>query len=219
MAKKSERFCLVFSAMIVCALICSSCMSSSGAGKVEIITSEDEGITVPAPKADFVSKIKDVLVFSLRSDAIDRRGSLGFAKARLSMLENGSYPSVVNILFVNISGERRKLFESDRLIAGWAFCSHQQASVKSSSYSLGKNLYIVVDEDTNDDGSLSEDDQRNLYASDYDGANLKLIMEDISSYRMIDDNEVLISQDNGETEDFYFYNVETDELVKLNTQV
>ena len=191
-----------------------------------------KGREIPSPKADFSRKVKDVLIFKLRSDTIDRRGSLGSdddvlsdAMCDVSAEECGSYSpvSIVNLLFIHMSGESHKLFKSDRLISSMDFYCYQQDNEQTysgySRYSLDKNLYITVDEDSNGDGFLSKDDQQDLYASDYDGTNLELIMEDISEYKVIDDNEVMILRKNGKTEDFYLYNAESNKLVKLNTQV
>lgn len=230
MKKDRKQFYFGMLKIVVCSLLCSSCVSTSDTEKVKIITPNETGkrdVSIPAPQADFVCKIKDVLIFYLRSDIIDRRGALGFSDFQISGLEQGgvyssslfgSRLSAVNVLFVNISGDSYKLFESDRFISRMEIYSPLQNKDSIYPYSLEKNLYSVADKDSNSDGFLSEDDQQNLYSSDYNGTNLKLILEDISGYRIIDDNEVLIFCDTGDTEVFYLYKAESEELVKLNTK-
>jgi hypothetical protein len=85
------------------------------------------------------------------------------------------------------------------------------------SHVVDKNLYVVADNDSNGDGFLSEEDAQNLYSSEYNGKNLKLILKDILDYRTIDDHELLILKEGGEQVEFYYYDLKSETLIKLNT--
>ena len=81
---------------------------------------------------------------------------------------------------------------------------------------MKKNLYGAIREDTNHDGYLSSDDREDFYVSDYNGRNLKLVLEDATGWQVIRDNTVFITQGKREAHKFYIYDVVADELKSTN---
>ncbi|WP_444996437.1 hypothetical protein [Aliikangiella sp. IMCC44359] len=132
-------------------------------------------------------------------------------------LYSGNYieRNTVNLLFVSESGTKLKLFENDRLITDIQSARFN----KDNSYILNKNLYSVVSQDSNSDGFLNKKDQVDLYVSDYNGQNLKLIFENINELETIGDNKLLVTADELSGVEIYIYHVISEKKIKLDISI
>ncbi|MDH5433178.1 MAG: hypothetical protein OEY19_04475 [Gammaproteobacteria bacterium] len=175
------------------------------------------------------SMLKDVYIFQIKSDAINlsnkhqMKGRGTTAEMRPS--SNDYLDSqVVNMLFVKENGHKRMLLETDALIT---FVVKAQFDVgnqtgylgDNNGYKFESNRYSIVSSDTDKDGFLSNEDERDLYLSDYDGANLIKVMENVSNYRVIRDNTLLITQTKDKKDEFYIYSINDEKPKKLDTAI
>lgn len=173
---------------------------------------------------DFLTKLQDVHIFELSSKVIDTRQYHSnaplqmFAAPKISHdLSAGAYLSdhAVNLMFVKENGEQRMLLNKDGLIKEFSGAKH---TASEHAFRLDKNLYLVIDEDTNSNGYLDHKDSAKLFTSSYDGNNLTLILSDVGSFRLIDDNKLIISQ-KGDSGSFFTFNLAQSSLLKLNTAI
>lgn len=172
---------------------------------------------------EFEYRINDVLIFTVRSEVIDlnAKHSNGNKLLRRSVTVSSKYrynsDQIVNVMFVSEGKERRMLFENDRLITDIKAVNFKQE--QRYDYILNKNLYTTVDTDSNGDGYLGEDDEETLYASDYNGEHLELILTGISKYTLIGADKVLITKGEKHKKQFYVYNVESGEIQPIDTDL
>ncbi|MDH5434523.1 MAG: hypothetical protein OEY19_11310, partial [Gammaproteobacteria bacterium] len=89
----------------------------------------------------------------------------------------------------------------------------------NNGYKFESNRYSIVSSDTDKDGFLSNEDERDLYISDYDGANLIKVMENVSNYRVIRDNTLLITQTEGKEKEYYIYSLNDEKPKKMDTAI
>ncbi|AWB65550.1 hypothetical protein C2869_03465 [Saccharobesus litoralis] len=170
---------------------------------------------------DYYDKYKDVYIFTITSSFINRGPEIeNFNKPMEFIRASDGYNSVgnnvVNLLFSSKSGEKHKLFAHDVYVTSFELVIEENNRNKKR---LSKNIYSVVENDSNNDGFLSKEDNRNLYISDYDGTNLKKIASQVKMYQVIADDELLIHQYDQANSIYYSYNVKTSELLKLNTDL
>jgi hypothetical protein len=198
--------------------------------KVQIIEQE-----IGKPKVEvvyvkeYVRKIKGIHIFkilanTINSEYINKRSRIdNFSSSK----RNSNRNELVNIIFVDGSGNRKKLFKSDHLIKNLTFANFKVddnptnniRNLRDQDFYLDKNIYSVFTKDSNNDGFLSSDDAKSLYLSDYNGENLKLIFDDILRYRVIASNKLLIEMDVGSEVEFYLYDINLMTQIKLNTSI
>lgn len=194
--------------------------------KIELVDSSktEEQVKKPVYTVDYLERLEDVYIFELSSKVIDtsqyhRNEVLEmFSVPKVSHnFSGGSYLSdnAVNLMFVKEDGTKRMLLKSDALVREF---SKANRSAKEHSYILEKNLYLVVNEDTNENGYLDHKDEAKLLSSTYDGKNLTLILSNVGSFKLINDNKLIISQ-RGDSPSFFTFNVADSNLTKLNTTI
>jgi hypothetical protein len=164
----------------------------------------------------FHDKIKDVYIFKvtakISSNSTDHKKKDRRSSASYSRGYNNS--KIVNILFVKEQGESHKLLDKNRLILATTYTQDGKDDT-SGHFILDKNLYSIVETDSNQDGFLTAEDEKNLYISDYNGTNMHLIMKNFINYSLTDDNEILIAKDNDE---YTIYNTKSRKISQLIKQ-
>ncbi|AOT08682.1 hypothetical protein [Pseudoalteromonas luteoviolacea] len=173
---------------------------------------------------EYFDKLKDVYIFELSSKEIDisqtHDGEIVemFAKSEVSLdLYTVPYLSknAVNLMFVRENGERHMLLKKDGLILD---ISKAKFATNEAGYLLDRNLYLIINEDTNQNGYLDQDDSVKLFTSTFDGKDLSLVLQDVGNFSLISDNKVLISQ-KGKSPKFYAFEVKNSALLPLNTSL
>ena len=173
---------------------------------------------------DFLAKLRDVHIFELSSNVIDTSKYHEsevfemFNGAKVSHdLTGGLYlsDSAVNLMFVKENSSRRMLLKKDGLIKEF---SKAKSITNDHSFRLDKNLYLIIDEDTNSNGYLDHKDSVKLFTSEYDGKNLTHVLSNVGSFKLIGDNELIISR-KGDSASFFTFNVVESSLKSLNTAI
>lgn len=194
--------------------------------KIELVddSAPKDELRKPVYTISFLTRLKNVHIFELTSKVVDtnkyhtNQTFNMFAAPKVSHdFSSSMYLSenAVNLMFVKENGQRRMLFDKDGFIKEF---TKAKESPNEHSYKLDKNLYLVVDEDTNENGYFDQNDAANLYTSTYDGKNLSLVLADVGSYELIDNNRLIISQ-KGKSPSFFTYKVTESSLLKLNTEI
>lgn len=194
--------------------------------KIELVDSSDPDSTVKKPvySVNFLTRLKDTHIFELSSKVIDTSQTHNsevygmFSSAEISYdLSGGSYLSrnAVNLMFVKENGKRSILLKQDGLVIEF---SRSTLEPREGSYRLDKNLYLIIDEDSNQNGYLDHDDSTKLFTSTYDGKDLTHVLSDVGSFRLIDNNKLIISK-KGNSPSFFTFNVSDSTLLNLNTAI
>lgn len=185
---------------------------------VAVLPGESADGTNARPKVTytehFVAKLRDTYVFSLSSDVIDPFYKHPKSLERGMMRDDaprGRYHAAgdaVNLIFVGPDGEGKVLFEQDVRINQYEL-SRDEAQTPYGRHQLllERNLYLVTTADTNKDGFLNYEDQQMLYVSEYNGAELKVVLEDVESYQELSANLLLITKRVGSKTEFFEYDV------------
>ena len=158
--------------------------------------------------------IKDIHIIKVFSEKIyleEQKASSG-----LYNLYSGDYVErhIVNLIFSDESGSSSKLFSNDRLITR---IKPAHFNKDNSEFLLNKNIYFVVSADSNNDGLLNYKDHVELYSSEYDGSELKLLFEDVEDSEQIDHNRLLVTVNERDKVEIYVYDVASDKKILLNT--
>ena len=162
----------------------------------------------------FVAKLRDTYVFSLSSNVIDPFHRHPKSLERGMMRDDaprGRYHAAgdaVNLIFVGPDGEGKVLFEQDVRINQYELSRDEEKTpYNRHSFLLERNIYLVTTSDTNKDGFLNYEDAQTLYVSDYNGADLKVVLEDVESYQELSANLLLITKRVGSDTEFFEYEV------------
>lgn len=172
----------------------------------------------------YVTLLKDTHIFKIKSNKIKVSNEYQESDEMLSMFNGGSSysESTINFLFVDQENNSTKLFPNDFFLQKYQLSDFEYKSQYISEYGdqffISKNIYILVTADTNKDGFLSDDDVKNLYFSDYNGKNSKLIIKNIEDYQVIANDLLMIKQIIDEEQLFTTFNLKTYELKKLETK-
>lgn len=134
---------------------------------------------------------------TIKSDSIDKSFSA-------NKLYSGGYSEqrkkICNIKIINKeTAKNRQLFDNDLFI---------KTMILSKGSEQSKNVFLVIIEDSNNDGYLNIDDETIVYVSDLDGTNLKKIASEISDIELID-YEYLILKPKLESDRVTYYNLDT----------
>lgn len=153
---------------------------------------------------DDMAQIKDVLIFQVKSNMLVDKGGKGISNMFLDSSGSRSVSGIggvsdtrfiVNLLFVStISGKKKFLFDRHVFICDvdYAEFRNPESFPTSPHTYFSKNVFKVISKDSDGNGMLDLDDQKDLYASDYDGQKLKLIQADIEDYT-INDRQLLVT--------------------------
>jgi hypothetical protein len=172
----------------------------------------------------FSEHIKDTYVIELRSNQILQKsmnssaGLGSFVPSSRIGYKDNKIP-LINLLFTKKGESAHKLFAQDSYIKSFLLYKTTGFSEYSDKLKLEKNIYSVIKDDTNKDNILDSKDREDLYVSDYDGQNLALVTEDIVSYKLVEENQVLISKMLKNQTQLYIYDVLSKELTLLDTTV
>jgi hypothetical protein len=112
-----------------------------------------------------------------------------------------NYYNTVNIIFLNADlTVSQALLDKKGFIQSFKYPSDEDVyedeyTAEKLDHSIKNITYMISLEDSNDDGTISDEDDADLYISDLDGKNLKRITQDINvdGYNFIDSNTILIS--------------------------
>ena len=185
---------------------------------VAVLPGESADGTNARPKVTytehFVAKLRDTYVFSLSSDVIDPFYRHPKSLERGMMHDDaprGRYHAAgdaVNLIFVGPDGEGKVLFEQDVRINQYELSrDEKETPYGRHQLLLERNLYLVTTSDTNKDGFLNYEDQQTLYVSEYNGAELKVVLEDVESYQELSANLLLITKRVDSKTEFFEYDV------------
>jgi hypothetical protein len=229
--KKSNQVLFFLAALIFIVMITSEITSKVFRSnyeppKIELVDSSDikNDVKKPVYTIGFLTRLDDVHIFELSSKVIDTSQYHDsnlvemFSGAKVSHdLSFGHYLSdnAVNLMFVKENGTRKMLLKSDGLVKEF---SKAKFKTQDDSFGLDKNLYLIINEDTNKNGYLDHRDEAKLFSSTYDGKDLTLILSNVGSFDLINDNKLIISQ-KGDSPSFFTFNVADSTLHKLNTAI
>ncbi|MBQ9213161.1 MAG: hypothetical protein IJ150_04390 [Bacteroidales bacterium] len=167
---------------------------------------------------DFVEKIDDVFIFSVKSSGIraDEIIGSGDNMKQSSSFSNsaGRYYSgdgIVNLLFVKDENNEKKLFDSNVFIYKYILKNTDEYRTTCC------NVYAVVTKDTNNDKTLSSRDNISLFISEYDGSQLTEISKSITSFRIVDKNQFLYTEYDGKKLSYYSFDAVKKEKKLIKT--
>jgi len=183
---------------------------------VQVITHDDALATEQKIKlkTQYVGLLKDVHIFEVTSDKVVQQLPYSSGAEKIAILSSFSLSSnAVNLMFAKVGEQRTLLFQNNALIVDFSPVREQQTQYDKT---LSKNIYSVARQDTNNDGFLNQNDKKELLVSEYDGANLTPVMDDIEGYRIVDNDTVLIYTVPGGETLYYIFNVGTGELKQLD---
>lgn len=164
---------------------------------------------------NLVEILNGVYIFSVENETIDlskNRESGSVAEYRLP--EYGHYSDkTVNYIFTNVGGYKKVLLEKDALVL--KFLPANFGEYKGKPH-FDKNVYHVVESDSNNDGFLTGDDSKSLYLSDFDGQNLSLIIRDVVETYIIDENTIVIVTKFDGKKAFFNYSVKDSKLYQFD---
>ena len=194
--------------------------------KIELVdsTQSKDELKRPVYTVEYLTRLKDVYIFELTSDVIDTNEFYEtevvemFNSASIShdlYVDGYLSHNAVNLMFVREDGTQTMLLKRDGLIVEFSKVTPEPVE---GAYHLDKNLYLIIDEDTNQNGYLDQKDAAKLFSSNYDGQNLVLILNNVGSFNLIADNKLIISQ-KGDSPKFFTFDVNSGNLVSLNTTV
>ena len=162
----------------------------------------------------YAGLLRDNYVFALESDAIAESEMGPLQKSVASYERAGMKKEVVNYYFVSVSTKKETtLLEHNALIVSSRFINDS----KDAGPLLGKNIYAIASADSNADGSLSVDDEVDLYASAYDGTRLEKIGKNVYGYQLIADDTVLFTEATDGGKAFRTYNDKTGKTETVKT--
>ncbi|UTC67076.1 MULTISPECIES: hypothetical protein [unclassified Treponema] len=185
----------------------------------EVAIIEDETKEEIREYIEFNEKIKDVFIFNLKSSKIKADGLYDdIPKASLKSGANSSAKSrnegITNLIFIKDKNyEEYKLFESNIFIYRYRFVE----AANRNNISCDKNIYAVVNEDTNNDKTLNTKDNVALYVSDYDGKNLIKVSNSVYKVRLTDNNQLLFTEYDGTALTFFLYDIDLNKKIKLKS--
>ncbi len=125
----------------------------------------------------------------------------------------------VNIIFIGPENNQRKLLKQDAYIYESSIDNFKYLRSENKLLEIERYTYTVISSDTNKDGFLSTDDQKDFYVSDYNGLNLQLMVENIHSYELINKNMVLIKQIKNGTKVFNVLDLTSNEITELEVDL
>ncbi len=193
------------------------------APKVEIVQGNAEISQTPENgyKLTHVAMIQDIHVLRMTSDKVIMQNKINDSDSFNMFSGVGGETTTVNLLLVDSNNSSYKLFDQDTFIQDFKLVNTADDQRYIDHYDEiflnSKNIYSVINTDTNQDGFLSDEDQRNLYISDYNGLNLQLVLKNINRYQMIKDDLVLVKQRIKGKDILHTYDLSSFELKQLNT--
>ncbi|GAA5214891.1 hypothetical protein ACFSJ3_00920 [Corallincola platygyrae] len=183
--------------------------------KVKVVDSleSETAVVEPIYKLDFLTSIKDVYVFKLKSNVVQTSSEIEAVEVHL-FAGGGDYydASPVNLMFARDDGSTRFLLDKHAFIQDFSLAKDTDSEF---GHKQALNLYSIVQQDSNGDGFLDKNDSKDLYASNYDGSDL---VSGFDSYDLIDDDMIMVSKQEGE-ESFYIFNLADSTSFKINTDL
>ncbi|MCW8875578.1 MAG: hypothetical protein OQK51_00860 [Kangiellaceae bacterium] len=164
----------------------------------------------------FITKLGDIFVFGINAKSVrisEPEESTTHALYAVGMSFDGYTRKRVNMLFIE-GNKKLKLLKNDKFIVATNFA---EEATGYEQFSTSKNIYRIIESDTNKDGFLNNDDSQNLYVSSVNGEDLKLIGSDIDRYEVIGDDLILIIKGGGKETEFVQYNLKTNQFTRIDT--
>lgn len=165
----------------------------------------------------YLTKIKDTYIFMLKAAGV----SPSTQENITSSMSNSSYnktsntEEAVNFLFITPQEKSENLlFNTNTFIYKYTIGTENYRSDKQDRFD--KNLYLVIENDTNKDGKLNSDDAAALYISSYNGSNLKCLSTNLLSYSRKYDY-ITFAEYGEEIVNFYSYNTANDTKILLKS--
>lgn len=168
----------------------------------------------------FVSKLKDVHIFEITTDALFVEDLSDYDGTEQHMIISagplGLSSNTVNLLFSKVGEKSKVLLNTNGVITGFTPFNEIATEYQPK---LSKNLYTIAENDSNSDGILDDKDATALYVSEYDGTNLQRVLDDIENFQVIEDDNLIIRKQKENNTEFYVYHVVRGELSQLNTNL
>lgn len=219
--EKANKVLLFIAAIVVIFAIGKSLIgdlfkSGYSAPKVQVIEHSAALDEEPKLQKNYIGQIKDVHILEITSDKIVNQKPYS-ANAEIIVSSALSFSrNAVNLMFTKAGEKNKVLFKNNVLIVGFSPVQLKETGYQSV---LSKNIYSVVRNDTNKNGFLNSDDQKELLVSEYDGSGLKSIMDNIEGYQLISNNTALIYTKPESETLYYIFDVLSGELIKLDTRL
>ena len=186
---------------------------------VQVIDHDDAQKEHQKPKLEkrYVGQIKDVHLLEITSDKIVEEQSFSANAEMIVVSSSLSLSSnAVNLMFTKAGEKNHLLFESNALIVEFSPIQLKETEYRNV---LSKNIYSVAKKDTNEDGFLNQHDKKELLVSEYDGSNLKTVINNIEGYQIISNDMVLVYTKESNDTIYYTFNVLSGVLIKLDTNL
>ena len=220
--EKSNKVLLFFAAIFVIILVGRDVLrdimrKDYSPPTVQVIKSDDAQAIEQKAKLEkqYVGLIKDVHIFEITSDRVIQEQPYGSSAERIVISSSFDLSeNAVNLMFSKIGEQRKLLFEKNALIVEFSPSRDKQTQYEEI---LSKNVYLVAKYDSNNDGFLNRNDNKELLVSEYDGSNLTSVMDDIKDYEVVDNDLVLIYSASDTDTLYFIFNIRTGELQKLDT--
>lgn len=177
----------------------------------------------PDYRLELLQQVEDVYVFQIINDQIDTRVEHQNTPPRQSDSLRRGYTlnfadverqHMVNLMFSRESQPSRMLLPQDALIYDVKLKRNIERYHKQSL-----NIYMIMTDDSNGDDRLGLGDRIDLYSSEYDGSKLRLAMQDIESYKLIDDDRLLVTRQQDQQQIFYLLDLLSNEHSLLDTSL
>ncbi len=174
-------------------------------------------------KVELLQKVEDVYVFQIVNDHIDTRVKHQNTAALETEYQPRDYvvmyadveqQRMVNLMFSREGQPSRMLLQRDALIYNASLKRNNQRSPQQSL-----NIYMIMTEDSNGDDRLGGGDQIDLYSSAYDGSGLRLAMQDIDSYDLVGDDQLLVTRQQEEQQTFHLLDLQSNKYQQLDTSI
>lgn len=181
------------------------------------ITKDDTPTPKQVDKTHFMLCVKDCYIFSITNNTIPSNAisPLGLQKDSAVLNSARSFgmrqdDSIINLIFIR-GKEEHTLLKHPALIYQTYFPRDDERENE-----FDKNIYSIIETDSNGDGVLNSDDKVTLLVTDYDGKNEIKLSSDLLTYRR-QKNLLIFSENNDEGQQYYSFNSKDNVVTPLLT--
>jgi hypothetical protein len=177
--------------------------------EIQIIPSESK--TTITQETRYNTLLRDVFVFSVESNSVREVANDKFEKSVASN-NRSSNNEIVNFQFISEKQKQeQQLLPNNSLIISYQFINDE----KLNGFLLSKNVYAIAEKDSDNNKKLSSDDVIDLYVSDYNGKNLKIIGQNIYGYQVVKNNTVLFTEVMDNKQIIKIYSTENNDVQEI----
>lgn len=183
------------------------------------VIQEDDTKTEIITSTEFLTKLKDVYIFSVESNGIksselEKSNKMALKEvAQNSIRKSASDSELINLIFVQ-DGKEITLFQNNLFIYKHSF-ENEDKDYYSNTHKY--NIYSVIKNDTNGDNFLDSKDDISLYISDYNGENLREISSSVYDVSILEDSLILFTEYDDNKLTYYEFNPKTNTRKTIKT--